>query len=85
MPKISSEKAVQAIGNRFDLVLVASIRQRELDRGHIPKIKSGNGNHLTALQEIEEGLVDREYLKRLGNHKELQKERRNRNKLPKKY
>jgi len=68
MPKISSEKAVNAIGNRFNLVLVAAIRQRELDRGFAPKIKKENGNHLTALQEIEEGHVGVEYLKRLGNH-----------------
>ena len=39
MPKISSEKAVQAVGNRFNLVLIAAIRQRELDRGFAPKIK----------------------------------------------
>jgi DNA-directed RNA polymerase omega subunit len=85
MPKISSEKAVQAIGNRFDLVLIAAIRQRELERGYIPKTKTEYGHHLTALQEIEDGLVGRDYLKRLGNHKELQKDRRQKNKFPKNY
>ena len=85
MARISSEKAVEAIGNRFDLVLIASIRQRELDRGHVRKIVSKHGNHLTALQEIEDGLVGRDYLKRLGNHKELQKDRRQKNKFSKNY
>ncbi len=65
MAKISSEKAVQMVGNRFDLVLIAAVRQRELMRGHKPKIVSDDGPHLVALQEIEQGLVDREYLKRL--------------------
>lgn len=68
MSRISSEKAVKAIGNRFDLVLIATIRQRELDRGFQSKIKKENSNHLTALQEIEEGHIGVEYLKRLGNH-----------------
>ena len=65
MSRISSEKAVQKIGNRFDLVLIAAARQRELVRGHKPKIESEHGPHLTTLKEIEEGLVGREYLKRI--------------------
>lgn len=76
MVKISSEKAVQAIGNRFDLVLVAAIRQRELDRGYLPKVKTNDGNHLTALQEIEDGLVGIDYLKRLGNHKQPREQKK---------
>jgi DNA-directed RNA polymerase subunit omega len=65
MPRISSEKAVQQVGNRFDLVLIASARQRELARGHRPKLPTEFGPHLTTLKEIEEGLVGREYLKRI--------------------
>lgn len=65
MAKISSEKAVQAVGNRFDLVLIASARQRELKRGHRPKLPTVDGPHLTALREIEEGLVGRDHLKRI--------------------
>jgi DNA-directed RNA polymerase subunit omega len=65
MAKISSEKAVQMVGNRFDLVLIAAARQRELMRGHKPKIPTNDGPHLAALQEIEQGLVGRDYLKRL--------------------
>lgn len=84
MARISSEKAVEAIGNRFDLVLIASIRQRELDRGNARKIVSKHGNHLTALQEIEEKQIDREYLKRLGDHKFLKQEKP-KQKRPKHY
>lgn len=65
MSRISSEKAVQKVGNRFDLVLIAAARQRELARGLRPKVKTEYGPHLTTLQEIEEGLVGREYLKRI--------------------
>lgn len=67
MPRISSEKAVQAVGNRFDLVLIAAARQRELTRGHKPKmpVPTEFGPHLTTLKEIEEGLIGREYLKRI--------------------
>lgn len=65
MSRISSEKAVQKVGNRFDLVLIAAARQRELVRGYKSKVASDNGPHLTALKEIEEGLIGREYLKRI--------------------
>jgi DNA-directed RNA polymerase subunit omega len=73
MSRISSEKAVNQIGNRYDLVLIASIRQRELRRGFKPKIDSKHGHHLTALQEIEEGHVGREYLKKIYIHEKPNK------------
>lgn len=65
--RYTSEEAVNAIGNRFDLILIAAQRVRELKRGHRSKIniKEGTGAVTTALQEIEAGIVDREYLKRL--------------------
>jgi DNA-directed RNA polymerase subunit omega len=65
MPRISSEKAVQAIGNRYDLVLIASLRARELKNGNLAKVKTDNGPILTALKEIEDGLVKKDYLKRI--------------------
>lgn len=66
MARISSEKAVNQVGNRYDLVLIASIRARELKRGHRPKVNTNHGASLTALTEIEEGHVGREYLKRIS-------------------
>jgi DNA-directed RNA polymerase omega subunit len=65
MARISSEKAALAVGNRYDLILIASARIRELHRGHKPKLDTKHGKSLTALTEIEEGLVGREYLKRI--------------------
>ena len=65
MARISSEKAAQAVGNRYDLILIASARIRELHKGHKPKLETKHGKSLTALTEIEEGLVGREYLKKV--------------------
>ena len=63
--RYTSEEAVNAVGNRFDLVLIASARVRELKRGHLPKVVTKAGYSVTALQEIEKGFVGREYLKRV--------------------
>lgn len=63
--RYSSEEAVQAIGNRFDLVLIAAQRVRELKRGHRSTLNTKEGPIVTALQEVEAGLVGREYLKRI--------------------
>jgi len=65
MARITSEKAALAVGNRFDLVLIASQRARELKRGSVPKVSSKNGAAVTALREIEEGHIGRDYLKRI--------------------
>ncbi len=61
---LTSELAVEAIGNRYDLVLVGARRMRELGRGDMPKIASAiKHNHaVTALLEIEAGHVTRDYL-----------------------
>lgn len=62
MARITSEDAVEQVGNRFDLVLIATRRVRELRNGYRPHITSSNGALVTALKEIEEGHVGREYL-----------------------
>ena len=66
MARITSQKAAEVIGNRFDLVLIASQRVRELKRGAMPKVpRNKNGAGVTALREIEEGLIGIDYLKRI--------------------
>jgi DNA-directed RNA polymerase subunit omega len=65
MARISSEQAVKQIGNRYDLVLIASQRVRELKNGDRPKIVTKHGTTLTALTEIEEGHIGRELLDKL--------------------
>ncbi len=62
MARITSEVAVAKIGNRFDLILVASARARELKKGHAPLTNRKGGAIITALREIEEGKVGREML-----------------------
>jgi DNA-directed RNA polymerase subunit omega len=69
MPRQTSEAAVNAVENRYDLVLIASARTRELMTGHRPKLDTVNAPIVTALREIEEGLVGREYLKRVRDVK----------------
>jgi len=60
---LSNEEAVSAVGNRYDLVLIAARRVRELAHGgYRPKIATPHGPVLTALKEIEQGKVDRSYL-----------------------
>lgn len=66
--RYTSEEAVNMVGNRFDLVLIASVRVRELKRGYRPKLSTDAGCTVTALQEIEKGLVGRDYLKRIDNN-----------------
>ena len=63
MSRLSSELAVERIGNRYDLILVASRRARELSRGDRPRVSDETTGHIsTALREIEQGFVDRSYL-----------------------
>jgi len=63
---ISAEEAKEMIGNRYDLVLIAAIRARELKRGDPAKITSKNGPVIKALKEIEQGFIGRDYLKKVG-------------------
>lgn len=66
MARITSQQAAEAVGNRFDLVLIASQRVRELKRGAMPKVpRNKNGAAVTALREIEQGYIGRDYLKRI--------------------
>lgn len=63
MARITSEDAVNAIGNRFNLVLAASQRTRELKAGHRARIETTSGPLITALKEIEQGKYTlKEYL-----------------------
>ena len=61
---LTSQDAVAAVGNRYDLVLIAARRVRELAYGgYRPMVANGqHGPVLTALKEIEQGKVDRSYL-----------------------
>lgn len=63
MARITSELASKAVGNKYDLVLIASRRVRELRNGHAPLIADPHRSAIiTALREIEQGKVGRDYL-----------------------
>jgi len=62
---VDTEKCVANIGNRFEMVLVAAIRARELRRGHRKMVDTKNGYIVSALQEIEAGFVGRDYLRKV--------------------
>lgn len=59
---LTSEQAVKAIGNRFDLILVAARRLRELNRGDARLINSRHSNAVAVIEEIEQGKVTRDYM-----------------------
>jgi DNA-directed RNA polymerase subunit omega len=63
--RTTSHEVYDQVGGLFNLVLIASIRTRELKRGHLPLVISKNGPIMTALQEIEEGKVGSDYLLKL--------------------
>ena len=80
---IDNPGAQAAVGNIYDFVLIASERVREINRQRIENGSFLNGidgykkltkPHLQARDEIVEGKVGREYLKKIG-----QRIRKNRN------
>ena len=65
-PGVDTEKCVAHVGGRFDLVLIATVRAREIRRQHRESDKFEHVHStVTALLEIQEGKIGREYLKRV--------------------
>lgn len=69
-PGIDTEQCVANAGyNRFDLVLIAAVRARELKRQHRDNPNAHFEQvhtNITALQEIQEGKIDaKEYLRKV--------------------
>ena len=63
---IDTDECVRQVGgNRFNLVLIASVRVRELRHKHRKLISTNNSAPVTALREIEQGYIGEEYLKRV--------------------
>ena len=64
MARVTVQDAVEKIGNRFDLVLVAARRARQMQvGGKDPLVPEENDKHtVIALREIEEGLVTNQIL-----------------------
>ena len=66
-PSIDTEKCVAQVGgNRFNLVLIASIRAKELSRRHRKaELTTPLHSPVSALLDIQEGKVGPEYLRRV--------------------
>ncbi len=66
-PQIDTQKCVENVGgNRFDLVMIAAVRARELNRRHRA---SGQQTHMNApvgaLLDVQSGAVGKVYLKKV--------------------
>ncbi|HZA53794.1 MAG TPA: DNA-directed RNA polymerase subunit omega [Candidatus Udaeobacter sp.] len=57
MSRITVEDCLQKVNNRFELVMLASKRARQLVKGAKPLIESDNREVVVALREIAEGKV----------------------------
>ncbi len=68
MARVTVEDAVDKIGNRFDLIMVASKRARQLATGGKDAMVDWDDDKPTvvALREIEENLVSAENIDKLG-------------------
>lgn len=53
----TSEAAARVVG-RYELIFIAAQRIRELNSGYASLINREHGNRVTAIQEIEQGLID---------------------------
>ncbi|QJC33072.1 DNA-directed RNA polymerase subunit omega [Enterobacteriaceae endosymbiont of Donacia semicuprea] len=72
MARITVEKAVKKIGNRFDLVIIASKRARQIQiKGKIPLlIEKNDKTTILALREIEQGLINKKILNKYEKNSE---------------
>ncbi|AYN28215.1 MULTISPECIES: DNA-directed RNA polymerase subunit omega [Enterobacteriaceae] len=64
MARVTVQDAVEKIGNRFDLVLVAARRARQMQTGGKDPLVPEENDKTTviALREIEEGLITNQIL-----------------------
>lgn len=64
MARVTVQDAVEKIGNRFDLVLIAARRARQIQTGGKDALVPEENDKYTvvALREIEEGLINSQIL-----------------------
>ena len=64
MARVTVQDAVEKVGNRFDLVLIAARRARQMQTGGKDALVPEENDKATviALREIEEGLITKEVL-----------------------
>lgn len=62
MARITIEDCIARVPNRFQLVLMARIRAKQLHKGATPLVAVGENRHVvTALREIAAGLITPDY------------------------
>jgi len=65
MARITVEDCLKTLPNRFEMVLAATYRARQLVQGHTPRVESKDKATVTALREIAEGMTDRDMLSKV--------------------
>jgi len=65
MARVTVEDCLEKIPNRFELVLCASYRARQLTQGFSAKVDAKDKSTVVALREIEEGKTGREMLEKV--------------------
>lgn len=76
MARVTVEDAVEQVGNRFDLVLIASRRARQIATGGKEPLVDIENDKPTviALREIEEGLIDTNAMDQADREAQVQQE-----------
>ena len=63
MARITVEDCLKKIPNRFQMVLVAAYRARQISQGYAPNIDAKDKPAVIALREVADGLVGTDMLK----------------------
>lgn len=76
MARVTVEDAVEKVGNRFDLVLVASRRARQIATGGKDPLVDVENDKPTviALREIEEGLITTDIMNTSDRQQQIQQD-----------
>jgi DNA-directed RNA polymerase subunit omega len=76
MARVTVEGAVEKVGNRFDLVLIASRRARQIATGGKEPLVDPENDKPTviALREIEAGLITTEVMNTSDRHEQVQQD-----------
>ena len=62
MARITVEDCLKTVPNRFELVLAATYRARQLVQGHAARVDAKDKATVVALREIAAGVSDRDML-----------------------
>ena len=65
MARITVEDCLKTIPNRFELVLAATYRARQLVQGHAARVDAKDKATVVALREVAAGVTDRDMLSKV--------------------